>query len=42
MARYASNTDVPSDRSRAEIERTLVRYGADEFMYGTRAREPIY
>ena len=31
---YAANTDVPSDRSRAEIERTLTRYGADGFMYG--------
>lgn len=34
--RYASNTDVSSDRSRAEIERILARYGADEFMYGTK------
>lgn len=32
--RYASGTDVSSDRSRAEIERTLQRYGADQFMYG--------
>lgn len=31
---YAENTSVPPDRSRAEIERTLVRYGADQFMYG--------
>lgn len=34
MARYAENTTVGSDRSRAEIERTLARYGADQFMYG--------
>ncbi|MGV0595649.1 hypothetical protein [Mycolicibacterium porcinum] len=34
MAKYAANTDVSSDRSRAEIERTLERYGAREFMYG--------
>ena len=34
MATYASNTDVSSDRSRAEIERTLVRYGATQFAYG--------
>ena len=34
MTRYAENTAVPSDRSRAEIERTLTRYGADQFMYG--------
>lgn len=34
MSRYAAKTSVPSDRSRAEIERTLVRYGADSFGYG--------
>jgi len=33
-ARYAQNTDVDSARSRAEIERTLARYGATSFMYG--------
>ncbi|MFP5360763.1 MAG: hypothetical protein ACLGHM_09740 [Actinomycetes bacterium] len=37
MAGYAENTTVPSDRSRAEIEKTLARYGADEFAYATRA-----
>lgn len=25
---------MPADRSRAEIERTLQRYGADQFLYG--------
>lgn len=34
MARYAESTTVPADKSRAEIERTLQRYGADMFMYG--------
>lgn len=34
MGRYAQNTEVGSDRSRAEIERTLQRYGASSFMYG--------
>lgn len=34
MARYAENTQVGSDRSRAEIERTLKRYGASAFAYG--------
>lgn len=34
MAKYAANTDVSSDRSRAEIERTLERYGARQFIYG--------
>lgn len=31
---YAENTSVPVDRSKAEIERTLSRYGAEGFMYG--------
>src|SRR5690606_12572327 len=34
MSRYAENTSVPSERSRGEIERTLIRYGADQFAYG--------
>lgn len=34
MSKYAANTDVPSDRSRSEIEKTLQRYGATAFMYG--------
>lgn len=34
MSRYAENTSVPSDKSRAEIDRTLSRYGATGFMYG--------
>jgi len=32
--RYAQDTSVPADRSRAEIERTLQRYGATAFAYG--------
>jgi len=36
MPTYANQTNVSSDRSRSEIERTLKRYGADSFMYGTR------
>lgn len=32
--RYASGTDVSSDRSKAEIERTLTRYGATSFIIG--------
>lgn len=31
--RYAAGTDVSSDKSRSEIERTLRRYGADAFGY---------
>ena len=32
--RYAASTDVSTDRSKTEIEKTLARYGADQFMYG--------
>lgn len=35
--RYAQNTEVTSDRSRAEIEKTLTRYGATSFTYGWEA-----
>lgn len=35
MGTYASSTEVSSDRSRAEIERTLSRWGADSFAYMT-------
>ncbi|WP_447044038.1 hypothetical protein [Vreelandella sp. H-I2] len=34
MSRYAENTNVSSERSRAEIEQTVSRYGASGFMYG--------
>lgn len=30
---YAEGTSVPVDRSKAEIERTLARYGAEKFAY---------
>lgn len=30
---YAADTDVSTSRSRDEIERTLTRFGADEFAY---------
>jgi hypothetical protein len=33
--RYAEGTEVPADRSRGEIERTLERYGATAFGYAT-------
>lgn len=35
--RYASSTDVSSERSKAEIERTLTRYGATSFLIGWEA-----
>lgn len=34
MGRYAERTTVTVDKSRVEIERTLARYGADQFAYG--------
>ena len=34
MAKYAADTAVAPEQSRAEIERTLIRYGADRFLYG--------
>lgn len=41
MSRYAAQTEVPSDRSRSEIERTLARYGADQFLYGWREASAV-
>lgn len=32
--RYAADTSVSSETSRSEIERTLRRYNADQFIYG--------
>lgn len=32
---YAAKSDVPVERSRAELERTLERYGATAFAYAT-------
>ena len=37
MARYAEDTSVTSDRSKTEIEHTLARYGASEFVYASRS-----
>jgi hypothetical protein len=35
MAEYAKNTKVPVGRSRIEIEKTLKRYGIDNFFFVT-------
>jgi len=35
MSRYASTTTVSQEKSRAEIEMTLKRYGATSFFYGS-------
>lgn len=32
---YAENTSVPVEKTRAEIETAIVRFGADRFMAGT-------
>jgi hypothetical protein len=34
MGTYAAETSVSTEKSRAEIERTLTRWGASQFMYG--------
>ncbi|MCP4545931.1 MAG: hypothetical protein GY835_05635 [bacterium] len=34
MSRYAENTTVSIEKSKGEIEQTLRRYGADQFMSG--------
>ena len=38
MTRYAENTTVSVEKSRAEIERILQRYGCEEFAYRTNRR----
>jgi len=34
MTQFAASTSVSASASRDEIERTLTRYGADQFLYG--------
>jgi hypothetical protein len=34
VGKFAEKTEVPAERSKAEIERTLTRFGADQFGYG--------
>lgn len=38
---YASQTTVTQDRSKAEIERTLMRFGASEFTYGVSSQRAM-
>ena len=38
---YASNTSVSVERSKSEIERTLQRYGASQFIYGWDHQEAV-
>jgi len=37
---YAQGTAVSEDRSRQEIERTLMHYGAEQFVYGWTDKPP--
>ncbi|KAB2347322.1 hypothetical protein [Actinomadura rudentiformis] len=39
MTRYAERTEVSSEKSRSEIEKTLRRYGATAFAYGWQGLE---
>lgn len=41
MGMYARNTSVPIDRSKAEIEKTLSKYGASSFAYMTKGNISI-
>jgi hypothetical protein len=38
---YAENTKVPVEQTKTEIERTLMRYGADRFAYFTEAGKAV-
>ncbi len=41
MTPYAANTSVPVDRSKAEIESTITRYGAKSFASGWKDGEAV-
>ena len=41
MSRFAAQTSVSAEKSRAELERTLQRHGADGFMYGREGARAI-
>ncbi len=41
MNTYAQNTSVTSEASRAEIERTISRYGASSFAYGWTGKQAM-
>lgn len=40
-ARYAERTEVPVDRSRAEIEKLLSQHGATGFLYGWQGQRAV-
>ena len=39
--RYAANTNVSSDKSRSQIEKALIRYGATHFGYASEPKRSI-
>ena len=41
MGKYAQNTNVSSELSRLEIEKVLIRYGAENFAYATSAGKAL-
>lgn len=41
MSTYAADTSVSVEKSRAEIERTVQRWGAEQFMYGWDATNAV-
>lgn len=41
MAKYAEGTEVPVERSKAEIEATVMRYGATGFISGWKGTEAM-
>ena len=41
MTRYANKTSVPEEKSRMDLERLLVRYGADQLIYGWKDGEAV-
>ena len=41
MGKYAANTNFSSELSRLEIEKTLLRYGADNFAYAMSAGKAL-
>ncbi len=41
MAQYAKNTNVSSELSRIEIEKILIRYGAENFAYAMTAGKAL-
>lgn len=41
MTKYAAKTSVSSEKSRGEIERSLFKYGADQFMFGVKPEAAV-